>query len=45
MQIKRTKKYKTAMQAAKSIKKARNPIEKRLAVRRWCDAAREMLNG
>lgn len=43
MLFKKAPKYKAAIKAAKLIKKSRNPLEKRLAVRRWVIAAKAML--
>jgi hypothetical protein len=40
---KKNPKYKAAIRAAKAIKKTRTPLEKRVAISRWCDAARGML--
>jgi len=43
MLIKKSPKYQAAMKAAKSIKKARSPLETKLAIKRWCAAAIKML--
>jgi hypothetical protein len=43
MFYKQDPKYKAAIRAAKAIKKSRSPLEKRVSISRWCEAARRML--